>query len=49
MEGEIATKDDEIKRLNILKQQQQQNAAPAEEKIKVTDYSPILFEREPFF
>lgn len=35
MEGELATKDDDIKKLNILKQQQQQNAAPAEERIKV--------------
>ncbi|KAK3911070.1 Homer protein-like protein 2 [Frankliniella fusca] len=34
MEGEISTKDEEIKRLNMLKQQQQQNAAPAEERIK---------------
>jgi len=35
LEGELTTKDEEIKRLNILKQQQQQNAAPAEERIKV--------------
>lgn len=34
LEGELATKDDEIKRLNMLKQQQQQSTAPHEEKIK---------------
>ncbi|XP_034245591.1 homer protein homolog 2 [Thrips palmi] len=34
LEGELTNKDEEIKRLNMLKQQQQQNAAPAEERIK---------------
>lgn len=36
MEGELATKDEDIKKLNMLKQQQQQNVAPAEERIKVS-------------